>query len=111
MRLFKNRNPEPTGDPNLCLYVIGFEDEQFHGVVKIGVTNNLKKRLATLQTGNPWRLEVKACVYATNAFHFETYLHEKFDPERMRPDGEWFDFGPNSDPVAIISQETPDVAA
>ena len=91
---------------NLCLYVIGFEDEQFHGIVKIGVTNNVKKRLATLQTGNPWRLEVKAMVYRSDSFQYENWLHGHFDRYRMRPDGEWFDFGSNSDPVSIVQGAT-----
>lgn len=89
---------------NLCLYVIGFVDPQFRGIVKIGVTNNTKKRLATLQTGCPWRIEVKAMVYRPDSFQFEKWLHAHFDRYRMRPDGEWFDFGTNSDPVSIIER-------
>lgn len=95
--------PPPHGSsPNLCLYVIGLEDEQFHGIVKIGVTNNMQKRLQTLQTGCPWRLEVKAMVYRPDSFQFESWLHEHFTEYRMREDGEWFDFGQDSDPVEII---------
>lgn len=100
---------EPTlvtvpSNVNLCLYVIGFVDPQFHGIVKIGVTNNTKKRLATLQTGCPWKLEVKAMVYRPDSFQYENWLHEHFDRYRMRPDGEWFDFGIDSDPVSIIER-------
>jgi hypothetical protein len=91
-------------ESSLCLYVIGFEDPQFHGIVKIGVTNNIKKRLATLQTGCPWRLEVKAMVYRPDSFQYETWLHEHFNRERMRSDGEWFSFGPDSDPVSLIER-------
>jgi hypothetical protein len=87
---------------NLCLYIIGFADPRFHGIVKIGVTKQLTKRLATLQTGCPWRLEVKALVYRPDSFEFEKWLHEYFDQYRMRPDGEWFDFGPGSDPVTMV---------
>jgi hypothetical protein len=88
---------------NLCLYVIGFEDEHFRGIVKIGVTNNIKKRLATLQTGCPWRLEVKGMVYRPDSFKYEDWLHSHFDRQRIRADGEWFDFGKNSDPLEIVS--------
>jgi len=102
--MFRRRKQIPDTAANLCVYVIGFEDQQFHGVVKIGVTNNIAKRLATLQTGNPWRLEVKALVYRTDAFQYEAALHEYFDKQRMRMDGEWFDFGVDSDPPAIISE-------
>ena len=98
--------PEELNSKNatLCLYVIGFEDSQFQGVVKIGVTSNIQKRLATLQTGCPWRLEVKAMVYRPDSFQYETWLHDHFDKYRMRPDGEWFDFGPDANPVDIVSE-------
>lgn len=43
-------------------------------------------------------------VYRPDSFQYENWLHEHFDRERMRPDGEWFDFGPDSDPVAIIER-------
>lgn len=98
------RNSTSRTTSSLCLYIIGFEDPQFHGTVKIGVTKDIKKRLGTLQTGCPWRLEVKAMVYRPDSFQYENWLHEHFDRERMRPDGEWFDFGPDSDPVAIIER-------
>jgi len=104
-RALAKSHPSPVlSNPNLCLYVIGFTDSQFDGIVKIGVTNNLKKRLATLQTGCPWRLEVKAMVYRPDSFHYEDWLHKHFNRRRMRPDGEWFDFGSNSDPVQIVSE-------
>jgi hypothetical protein len=105
-RLLGGVTPSPPHgtNPNLCLYVIGFEDPQLNGIVKIGVTNNMAKRLQTLQTGCPWRLEVKAMVYRPDSFQFEGWLHDHFDAQRMRPDGEWFDFGSDSDPVAIIEE-------
>ena len=101
----KTAEIEPQGiDPNLCLYVIGFTEERFAGIVKIGVTNNIKKRLKTLQTGNPWRLQVMAIVYRPDAFQLEAALHRHFDAQRMRPDGEWFRFDPDSDPVEIVAR-------
>jgi hypothetical protein len=89
---------------SLCLYIIGFEDPHFNGIVKIGVTKDLKKRLATLQTGCPWRLEVKAIMYRPDSFQYEDWLHKHFSRERIRPDGEWFDFGNTSNPVEIIKR-------
>lgn len=86
----------------MCVYVIGFTDGLFPGVVKIGVTNNVKKRLQQLQTGNPWRLHAIGIMYRPDAFQYEDWLHERFAKYRMRQDGEWFDFGPESDPVAIV---------
>jgi len=76
-------------DMNLALYIIGFEDPSIRPI-KIGISNNVKKRLAQLQTGCPWRLEVKAMVLRTDADLFEKYLHAHFDAYRIRPDGEWF---------------------
>lgn len=80
-------------DPNLCLYVIGFADTDLHPLfraIKIGVSNNFEKRLATFQTANPWRLEVKAIRFDSNAYAMEKWLHHHFDRYRIRPDGEWF---------------------
>ena len=96
-RLTGNRTPVTPRNVNLCVYVIGFEDPQFHGIVKIGVTNNITKRMSTLQTGCPWRLEVKAMVYRPDSFQFEDWLHKHFDKYRMRPDGEWFRWPPGTD--------------
>jgi len=76
-------------DPNLCVYIIGFEDPNIRPI-KIGVTNNLQKRLQTLQTGCPWRLEVKGVTYTPSAYGEERWLHEHFGRHRIRPDGEWF---------------------
>ncbi len=72
--------------------------------VKIGVTNNLQRRLQTLQTGCPWRLEVKGVTYDPGAFQMEHWLHERFDEYRIRPDGEWFMPPDGVDPVQWISE-------
>jgi hypothetical protein len=71
------------------VYVIGFADRSIRPF-KIGVTNNLQKRLQTLQTGCPWRLEVFGVTYDPGAYQMESYLHRYFDRYRIRPDGEWF---------------------
>jgi hypothetical protein len=91
-------------ESSLCLYIIGFEDPAFHGIVKIGVTKDLKKRLATLQTGCPWRLEVKSIVFRSDSFQYEDWLHKHFDQYRMREDGEWFQWPQGRDPVADIKR-------
>jgi hypothetical protein len=89
---------------SLCLYIIGFEDTQFDGIVKIGVTKDIKKRLATLQTGCPWRLTVKALVYRPDSFQYEDWLHKHFGQYRMREDGEWFRWPEGRDPVTDIEE-------
>ena len=93
-------------DPNLCLYVIGFRDSErfpYLRAIKIGVTNNFEKRLATFQTASPWELEVKAIRLDPNAYQMERWLHEHFAPYRMRRDGEWFMPPPDVDVVEWVS--------
>ncbi len=61
--------------------------------IKIGVTNNLQRRLDTLQTGADETLVVLGAQrFRTRQAMFdrETQLHHKFRASRLRPDGEWF---------------------
>lgn len=86
--------------------MIGFEDSEIHPLfraIKIGVSNNFEKRLATFQTASPWRLEVKAIRFDPGAYQMERYLHEHFAPYRIRPDGEWFMPPPDVDVVEWVS--------
>jgi hypothetical protein len=54
------------------------------GFLKIGVSNNVKGRLATIRTGNPF--EVK--LIAVSDQNIESMMHLKF--EHLRARGEWF---------------------
>lgn len=56
------------------------------GMVKIGKAKNLKKRLATLRTGCPVPIEVRAAVRFTEGL--EGWLHDALKDKRR--DGEWF---------------------
>src|SRR5687768_13972941 len=58
---------------------------------KIGIANDLQSRLASLQTGNPYRLMVIACFEFPNAAVVEKALHHKF--AGVRKIGEWFLLG------------------
>jgi hypothetical protein len=64
--------------------------------VKIGVSNNPQKRLATLQTANhePLRLffEIR-CSSDELAYKVESCLHERYSTYRLN--GEWFMIDPN----------------
>jgi len=60
---------------------------------KIGVANDLKSRLAALQTGNPYPLAVEACFLFPNAAIVEKALHQAF--ASVRKLGEWFELGQN----------------
>ncbi|HEY6254511.1 MAG TPA: GIY-YIG nuclease family protein [Xanthobacteraceae bacterium] len=59
-----------------------------HGPVKIGVTDDVEKRLIGMQTGNHQRLVVLRLFEGGAAE--ERLLHERFADHRL--DGEWFSF-------------------
>lgn len=68
------------------VYFIGPSDWRL-GRVKIGrTTSGVRNRLAALQTGSPFPLEVYA--WAEDEGDLETCLHEVFAPLRLH--GEWF---------------------
>ena len=56
--------------------------------VKIGVTCNIEKRIKSLQTGNPNKIELLFIEERTNPTKAERYLHKCFDKKRQV--GEWF---------------------
>jgi hypothetical protein len=61
---------------------------QSEGHYKIGIANDLRNRLAQLQTGNPNVLKVESCYEFPNAQAVETVLHQKYSSARTL--GEWF---------------------
>jgi len=61
---------------------------QCHEFVKIGVANDVRKRLASLQTGCPYDLTLIAEWHSSDAGRVEDELHEILDKWRVR--GEWF---------------------
>ena len=59
------------------------------GNIKIGVSNDVQKRLNTFRTGNDCQLElVYKSVICSNSFSIESSVHEYFKDYRVR--GEWF---------------------
>lgn len=58
------------------------------GSKKIGVANDVVSRLAALQTGNPFPLELIVCFKFVSAEVVEKALHQKFQAARIH--GEWF---------------------
>lgn len=58
------------------------------GPIKIGKANDVEKRLAALQVGNPVRLEIIGVIECERAHRKEAELHRKFSGSRL--DGEWF---------------------
>ncbi|MGA2257192.1 MAG: GIY-YIG nuclease family protein [Thermoguttaceae bacterium] len=63
--------------------------------IKIGKTNDVPRRLATLQTGSPFRLAIRATTSIP-----ERELHRRF--RRDRVSGEWFTF---TDEIAALIEE------
>lgn len=55
---------------------------------KIGIATDVRSRMASLQTGNPYLLELENCYEFTNAEPVERALHQAFAKSRMV--GEWF---------------------
>ena len=61
------------------------------GAIKIGVADDVDKRLSELQTGNPFELSIIAvinCDSREHAYHTEGRLHRLFKRCHIR--GEWF---------------------
>ncbi|MEE8289753.1 MAG: GIY-YIG nuclease family protein [Nitrosomonadaceae bacterium] len=59
--------------------------------IKVGVANNVQKRIKQLQTGNPFELLLVMhfeCNDRRHAFHVEKTIHEILDGQRLC--GEWF---------------------
>lgn len=79
-----------------CTYLVGAEGSP---LVKIGYTGgDPKKRLASLQTGQPMTLSLLWSVDGD----YEDGLHQRFAEYRVR--GEWFDLTPLGDPVTVVSE-------
>jgi len=58
-------------------------------VYKIGIANNPQVRLAQLQTGNPYELEIVSCYGFNDAGIVEKSLHQAYKEKRLI--GEWFE--------------------
>jgi predicted GIY-YIG superfamily endonuclease len=61
------------------------------GAIKVGITNNVEKRIETLQIGNPYELRVLSlipCESRAHAFEIERRIHKFFRRQNIR--GEWF---------------------
>jgi len=72
------------------------------GLCKIGKANNVKKRLSTLQIGNPRELSIYhrfPCKSSGRARLLELLSHQKLKP--FRSSGEWFNIAPESAKITI----------
>ena len=76
----------PLSNPKSWVYFI-----VCGGSVKIGVSDDVESRLASLQTANPAKLKLKAKIGVSGrreAFDLEKKIHEKFSSYHVR--GEWY---------------------
>ncbi|MFD8497295.1 GIY-YIG nuclease family protein [Amycolatopsis sp. NPDC059657] len=74
--------------------------------VKIGYTRNIASRLKTLQTSNPYKLEV---LWQTSGdMRLEEALHRRFAKHRSQ--GEWFEFG-RLNPVKAVEAAVNEIQA
>lgn len=64
--------------------------QQEGGPVKIGVSNDVEKRLATLQTGSPRLLRLLGSIPGDELLEQE--IHHRFSGHRLQ--GEWFEASP-----------------
>jgi Meiotically up-regulated gene 113 len=89
--------------PQDTLYVVGPQDG---GMVKIGFSSNIARRLRSLQCGSPVPLAV---LWQTpGGYELERWLHLRFTQRRAY--GEWFDFR-DTDAVAVIESAVGERAA
>ena len=80
-----------TEVPAEVIYLISpTRDLQAGDAVRVGYTRNVKKRLASLQTGSPERLLLVSVRAGDRALERE--VHERWTEHRIR--GDWFRFQP-----------------
>ena len=86
-------------DARNCVYFIS--DGNY---IKIGVATDLLRRLASLQTGNPNKLEVKCIIEFESkreASYQESRIHRYFKSKHHF--GEWFDL--SDEDILLVQQE------
>lgn len=74
------------------------------GFVKIGISDNPDRRLAGMQTANPYPLKLSRCwgpFERARAMQLETMLHRIFQEDNAR--GEWFGVSPDKVAWALSS--------
>lgn len=69
-----------------CVYIL-----ESRGVYKIGRTENLPKRIKSLQVGNPFGLQIAHVIFTEEYIKVEQALHTIFAHDRAN--NEWFSLG------------------
>ncbi|TSC85782.1 MAG: DNA segregation ATPase FtsK/SpoIIIE, S-DNA-T family [Microgenomates group bacterium Gr01-1014_7] len=60
------------------------------GFYKIGISDNVHSRLASIRTSNPDQVDIIIARKIQNAFALEQELHRKYSHKISRTSGEWF---------------------
>ena len=81
------------------LYIFKSRD----GFYKIGISNNVESRLASIRTSNHDDVEIVIARRLNDAFNFEQELHRRYEHRISRKSGEWFKL--NSDEVIDVCIE------
>jgi len=77
---------------------------------KVGVANNLKKRLSSIQTSNAKKIELVSARRAINATVLEKSIHDKLRKYGGNGGREWFTLTPaKALDVAVLLNSTPEV--
>lgn len=76
------------GHAVVASYVYIITADQFDGIYKIGVTDNIKRRISDMQTGCPYKLYAERVFPVDQPLFVERMLHAFFYKKRMA--GEWF---------------------
>ena len=79
------------------VYLIVCDENQ---TCKIGVSNNPERRLAALQTANPFKLRLVHCFVASDSS--EALFHKRFSEYRLG--GEWFSYTEESGIFKLFQQ-------
>jgi hypothetical protein len=85
------QQPLLNQQPLLKLYVIRADKST---LFKVGISEDPKERLRTLQTGSPFRLKIIHAVFVSS-FNQEREAHRLLAPWRIH--GEWFDLKESAD--------------
>ena len=79
--------------PLTAVYLVGSRKA---GAIKIGVADSVVDRVATLQTGSPFKIDIFGAIYTLrdHAFRIERACHDKLREFDFHLSGEWFDAEP-----------------
>lgn len=85
------KNTKTAYDPGDCVYVLS--NPAIPGVLKVGRTKNINKRLCSLNVGTPVDFEVEYLFSTPTPTKTERRVHRRLEAKKVK--GEWFAAGLN----------------